>query len=251
MATAPSRTEPRTAAPSPPVPPLENGDRLTRAEFERRYEAMPEVKKAELIDGVVYMGSPVRARKHGGPHVDVITWLGSYRAATPGVFVFDNTTDRLDDDNEPQPDVLMMIDPAKGGQARISDDDYVEGAPELVVEVAASSVSYDLNVKLDAYRRNGVREYLTWRVRDRAIDWRVLRGASYEPLATDERGLLRSEVFPGLWLDVDAMLRGDLATVLEVLRQGFASPEHEAFVGRSRGRSPSAPEGTARGHTDL
>ena len=235
MATAPSRTEPRTAATSPPVPPLENGDRLTRAEFERRYEAMPEVKKAELIDGVVYMGSPVRLRNHSQPHADLIGWSWTYRANTPAILVADNTTDRLDEDTEPQPDIVMMIDPAKGGQARISDDDYVEGAPELVAEVAASSVSYDLNAKLETYRRNGVREYLTWRVRDRAIDWRVLRGASYEPLATDERGRYRSEVFPGLWLDPEAMLRGDLATVLEVLRQGLASPEHAAFAERMRG----------------
>ena len=235
MANATTRTEPRTADTSSPIPPLENGDRLTHAEFERRYEAMPELKKAELIDGVVYMGSPVRFRKHGRPHFHLNTWLGSYEAATTGVLGADNATARLDLDNEPQPDIMMMIDPAKGGQARFSDDDYIEGAPELVVEVVASSVSYDLNIKLDIYRRNGVREYLTWRVRDRAIDWRVLRGASYEPLAADERGRYRSEVFPGLWLDAEAMLRGDLATALEVLRDGLASPEHAAFAERLRG----------------
>ena len=235
MATAPTRTQPRTAATSPPIPPLENGDRLTRAEFERRYEAMPDLKKAELIEGVVYMGSPVGFRKHGQPHYNLIGWLHAYQAGTPGVFGGDNSSVRLELDNMPQPDVLMMIDPAKGGQARISDDDYVEGAPELVVEVAASSVSYDLNAKLDAYRRNGVCEYLTWRVRDRAIDWRVLRDARYELLATDERGRYQSEVFLGLWLDPEAMLRGDLATVLEVLRQGLASPEHAAFAERMRG----------------
>ena len=127
------------------IPPLEAGDRLSRAEFERRYEAMPELKKAELIEGVVYMPSPVRLRRHGRPHFDLITWLGTYKAATPGVIGADNASARLDLDNEPQPDAVLFIDPAKGGQARISPDDYVEGAPELVAEVASSSVSYDLN----------------------------------------------------------------------------------------------------------
>ena len=235
MASATTRTEPRSAATSPPIPPLENGERLSRTEFERRYNAMPELKKAELIEGVVSMGSPVGARRHGGPHADVIGWLSVYRAATPGVLVFDNSSVRLDLDNMPQPDVSLLIDPARGGQARISEDDYVEGAPELVVEVAASSVSYDLNAKLDTYRRHGVREYLTWRVRDRAIDWRVLRGTSYEMLVNAEGGIHRSGVFPGLWLDPEAMLRGDLATVLEVLRAGLTSPEHAAFVERLRG----------------
>jgi Uma2 family endonuclease len=236
MATASSTTAShrQTGASVRPLPPLENGDRLTRAEFERRYEAMPDLKKAELIEGVVYMGSPVRARKRGGPHAAIITWLGSFWAATPGVLVFDNATIRLDLDNEPQPDVALLIDPARGGQARISDDDYIEGAPELVVEIASSSVSFDLHDKLRVYRRNGVREYLTWRVLDDALDWRILREGQYEPLTPDDRGRLRSEVFPGLWLDPAALLRGDLNAVLAALGAGTASPEHAAFVDRLR-----------------
>ena len=116
-----------------PVPPLQNGDHLTRDEFERRYDALPHLKKAELIEGVVYMPSPVRQRRHGRPHLHVNTWLGTYEASTPGVEAGDNSTIRLDLDNEPQPDALLFIDPARGGQARISADDYLEGAPELVV----------------------------------------------------------------------------------------------------------------------
>ena len=126
---------------TPPVPLLENGDHLTRDEFERRYEAMPDGKKAELIEGVVHMPSPVRLQQHGSPHADLVGWLIVYRAATPGVQVGDNTTIRLDLDNEPQPDALMMIEPACGGQARVDADGYVAGGPELVAEVAASSVS--------------------------------------------------------------------------------------------------------------
>jgi len=135
----------RVKHPSIEVPRLENGDRLTRYEFERRYEAMPHLKKAELIDGVVYMGSPVRFERHGKPHSYAIGWLAVYCAATPGVDLGDNATVRLDVDNEPQPDALLRLDPSVGGQSRISDDDYVEGAPELIVEIAASSASYDLH----------------------------------------------------------------------------------------------------------
>ncbi len=214
------------------VPPLENGDRLTRCEFERRYDASPEVKKAELVEGVVYVSSPVRLRLHGEPHSHVIWWLTSYKAATTGVLLGDNATVRLDLDNEPQPDVLLIVDPALGGQAKISDDDYVEGAPDLVAEIASSSASYDLGDKRDAYCRNGVREYVVWRVLEVEIDWYVLRGGSYEKLTDDADGITRSEAFPGLWLDKAAMKRGDLATVRQALEKGLATAEHTAFVER-------------------
>jgi Uma2 family endonuclease len=212
------------------VPPLENGDRLTRAEFERRYAAMPHLKKAELIEGVVYMPSPVRYRQHGTPHAHLISWLGQYAAGTPGVEVSDNSTVRLDLDNEPQPDALLLIDPTCGGQTRFSPDDYIEGSPELVAEVASSSVSYDLHAKLHVYRRNGVREYIVWRVLEQTIDWFVLRAGQYERVPVEANGLLRSEVFPGLWLDPAALVRGDLATVLAIVQQGLGSPEHATFV---------------------
>jgi Uma2 family endonuclease len=223
-----------TSRPQPgeKLPPLETGDRLTRAEFERRYEAMPHLKKAELIEGVVYVPSPVRLRRHGHPHAHLIGWLVAYEAGTPGVLTGDNATARLDLDNEPQPDALLLIDPARGGQARISEDDFVEAAPELVAEVAASSVSIDLNTKLHVYRRNGVREYLVWRVLNQQIDWFVLREGQYERQVPDADGLLKSEVFPGLWLDPAALVAGNLARVLAVVQQGLASPEHAAFIAR-------------------
>ncbi len=214
------------------LPPLEPGDRLTRAEFERRYDAMPNLKKAELIEGVVYMPSPVRQRRHGQPHLNLIGWLVPYVAATPGVEGGDNSTVWLDNDNEPQPDALLFIDPARGGQARINAADYIEGPPELVAEVSASSVSFDLHTKLNVYRRCGVREYVVWRVLDGAIDWFVLREGQYERLAPDAQGILKSEVFPGLWLDPTALVNGDLARVLGVLQQGIATQEHADFVAR-------------------
>ncbi|PKO20476.1 MAG: hypothetical protein CVU38_19880 [Chloroflexi bacterium HGW-Chloroflexi-1] len=217
------------------VPPLEAGDRLTRAEFERRYDAMPQLKKAELIEGVVYMPSPIRHRRHGKPHAQMMTWLGLYSAATPGIDLSDNVSVRLDRVNELQPDALLRLETAAGGASRISADDYIEGPPELVVEIASSSVSYDLHAKLRVYRRHGVQEYLAWRVQDQGIDWFRLEGGQYVALTADEDRIVRSRVFPGLWLDVPALLAGDLAAVLAVLNQGLATAEHAAFVARLAG----------------
>lgn len=217
------------------VPPLESGDHLTRGEFERRYSAMPEVKKAELIEGVVYMESPVRFESHGQPHAHIVGWLFVYCAATVGVFLGDNVTVRLDPDNEPQPDALLRLEPEQGGRSRVTPDDYIEGPPELVVEIAASSASYDLHDKLRVYRRNQVPEYVVWRIYDRALDWFYLQGETYVRLAPDEHGIVRSRAFPGLWLAVEALLRGDLAAVLATLQQGLASEEHSALVSRLKG----------------
>ena len=212
--------------------PLENGDRLTRAEFERRYDAMPELNKAELIEGEVYMPSPVRYEQHGHPHTRLVTWLGNYETDTPGVEAGDNASIRLDLDNEPQPDAFLIIRPERGGQARISEDDYIEGAPELVAEVASSSASYDLGKKLNAHRRNGVREYIVWRVLDRKVDWLVNREGRFEPMRPAADGILRSTVFPGLWLDPAALMRGDVNAVFAMVQQGLNSPEHTDFVAR-------------------
>ncbi|KKD37894.1 Uma2 family endonuclease [Limnoraphis robusta] len=210
------------------TPPLESGDSLTRAEFERRYRAMSDIKKAELIEGVVYMASPLRYRNHGQPHAQIMGWLLTYVANTPGVGIADNTTVRLDADNEPQPDALLRIE--VGGQSRISEDDYVEGAPELIVEIAASSASIDLHDKLKAYRRNQVQEYLVWRVYDGEFDWYRLTEGEYKLLNVNADGILCSQVFPGLWLDVSALLSGDLAKVLAVCQQGLTTVEHQQFI---------------------
>jgi Uma2 family endonuclease len=214
------------------IPPLENGDCLTRAEFERRYEAMPHIKKAELIEGEVHMPSPVRLTKHSSPNAEFIGWLIQYQAATPGVTVGVGGTIRLDATNEFQPDGFMLIHPDLGGKVRLSADDYVEGAPEFVGEISSSTVSIDLNKKLNVYRRNGVQEYFVWRVLDNAVDWFVLQDGDFKPLPKDDAGCIRSLVFPGLWLDVEALLRDDLATVLTVLQKGLESPEHQQFVTR-------------------
>jgi Uma2 family endonuclease len=211
------------------IPLLEGGDRLTRLEFERRYRAMPDCKKAELIEGRVYMASPVRATKHGLPHAEMMGWLFNYRAALPALKLLDNPTVRLDNDNEPQPDCCLRIEAEFGGQSRISADDYIEGAPELVVEIAASTASYDLHEKKQVYRRHGVQEYLVWRVIDQAVDWFYLVEGNYILLPIGDDGLMRSRFFPGLWLSVADLLAGNTVGVMAGLQQGMASAEFDAF----------------------
>lgn len=212
------------------TPPLVAGDYLTRPEFERRYHAHPEIKKAELIEGIVYMPSPVRADKHGDPHFDLIALLGVYRMATPGVRGSDNATIRFDLMNEPQPDILLRLDPEVDGNSWIDGDGYLQGAPELIIEIAASSTSYDLHQKKATYARHGVQEYLVFQMNERQVSWFTLRDGVYELLIADGDQILRSQVFPGLWLAVKAFWADDMTTVLGVLQQGLASPEHQAFV---------------------
>ena len=212
------------------IPLLENGDKLSLYEFERRYNAMPNLKKAELIEGIVYIPAALRFKSHGQPHGWILTWLGTYEVATPGVALGVEPTVRLDLDNEPQPDAVLLINPEAGGQARLSEDDYIEGAPELIVEIAASSVAIDLHAKKQAYRRNGVKEYIVWQVLDQKLIWFCLEQGEYLELATDSNGILRSQVFPGLWLGVAELLAGNMQSVLTVLQTGLQSPEHAAFV---------------------
>ncbi|WP_425618542.1 Uma2 family endonuclease [Anatilimnocola sp. NA78] len=212
------------------IPPLEPGDCLSRDEFERRYEAMPHLKKAELIEGVVYTPAAVRAFNHGRPQQVIATLLGTYDSATPGTLSFDNTSVRLDLDNMPQPDQVLLILPECGGQSKLSNDDYIEQAPELACEISSSSVSFDLHTKLQVYRRSGVREYLVWRVRDQQIDWFSLLGNDYVKMSPDAAGLLKSQVFPGLWLRPAELIKFAMKKALRTLDQGLASAEHAAFV---------------------
>jgi Uma2 family endonuclease len=214
------------------LPPLQNGDHLTRAEFERRYAAQPELKKVELIEGVVHMPSPVSIQ-HANIHANIMTWLGSYRVYTPGIYLADNVTIRLDLENEVQPDAVLYIAPEKGGRARI-EDKFLSGAPELVVEVAASSAAYDLHEKLRVYRRNGVQEYLVLLGHEQETRWLQLVEAEYRPLTPDATGVLYSQAFPGLRFQPDQFWADDLAGLLQILQTGLDSPEHKAFVTQLR-----------------
>jgi Uma2 family endonuclease len=194
-------------------PLLESGDRLSREDFHRRYSALPNTR-AELVEGVVYVASPVRVL-HGEPHADVVAVLVAYRLKHPGIRVGDNITVRLDDQNEVQPDAFLWRQ-APGGP-EVDSDGYLHGAPQLIVEIAASSASYDLHDKKEAYRRNGVQEYVVWRVLDQALDWFRLTASEYTLVEPNEQGIIESQVFPGLRLAVAKLLAGDLNGVLAEL----------------------------------
>jgi Uma2 family endonuclease len=195
------------------LPSLENGDHLDREEFHRRYSLRPDLHGVELIEGVVSMPSPINLEYHGRPSHLLDLWLGAYAATHPEVDCSTPTSVLLDGLNQVEPD-LLMFHKASG---LIRPDGYAEGAPELVVEIAASSVSRDLHEKLTLYERNGVREYIVWRVLEEAIDWFVLTDGRFVPQAQDARGLFESQVFPGLRLDVAAAIAGDRVALLAPL----------------------------------
>ncbi|NJL86697.1 MAG: Uma2 family endonuclease [Leptolyngbyaceae cyanobacterium SM1_1_3] len=199
--------------------PLEAGDRLTRPEFHRRCADQPSLKRAELLEGIVYMPAALRFKSHGQPHGRITAWLGLYEATTPYVSLGDNATVQLDLDNEPQPDAVLLIQSEAGGQSSLSQDDYIVGAPEL-------------HDKKRAYRRNGVQEYLVWQVFDRVFNWFYLAAGDYQPLAVDPDGIIRSRQFPRLWLAVEDLLAGRMLQVFAELQQGLNSPEHAEFVSR-------------------
>jgi Uma2 family endonuclease len=215
---------------------LERGDFLSRDEFLRRWEAAPLVKRAELIQGVVYMPSPL-SRRHGARDNDVAAWLGVYRAATPGCEALNYATWLMGDDDAPQPDGALRILPEYGGQSW-TQGRYAAGAPEFAAEVCVSSTSYDLHQKLEVYQEAGVQEYLAVLMRERDVRWHRLTEGRFEVVPLPADGVYRSAVFPGLWLDAPALLNGDLARVLTVLNQGIASAEHLAFVELLAARRP-------------
>jgi Uma2 family endonuclease len=222
------RLAPAKAAPAR-LPLLANGDLLHTTEFLRRYDRMPDVKKAELIEGVVYMGSPVSV-SHSQPDGLVILWLATYASRTPGVQALPNTTVILDSQNTVQPDSLLRLLPARNGRTQVTEAKLLSGPPELVVEIAASSASIDAHKKLAAYQRSGVAEYLLWRVDDERLDWLHLEDEQYVTAQPDAAGILRSRVFPGLQVSVAALLAGDSAAVLASLQEGLASPAHAEFA---------------------
>jgi Uma2 family endonuclease len=218
----------RTTAPETDAPELHNGDRMGREEFHRLYEQTPPDFKAELIGGTVFVASPLTT-DHGTPHALLGTLFGTYSLHTPGVEVCDNTTVRLGEESEPQPDLCLRILPEYGGQSGTTPDRYVQGAPELVAEVALSRRSLDLHGKRDDYARHGVREYLVLSLRERRLRWFDLR--ANEELNPGPDGVVRVRTFPGLWIDVAALLARD-PRMLAVLQQGLATPEHADFVRR-------------------
>ncbi len=209
------------------APGLANGDRMSRAEFHRIYSEMPEDVQAELIGGIVYLASPLR-RRYGTQHLGLGTVFGLYQARTPGVEAADNATVLLGDQGEPQPDLFLRILPEYGGQSRTTADDYVEGAPELIAEIAHSTRAIDLHAKHEDYRQYGVAEYLVACLPENELRWFDLRND--REWHADPDGVIRVHTFPGLWIEAAALFADDHARLITSLEQGLATPEHGQFV---------------------
>jgi Uma2 family endonuclease len=210
------------------TPPLCDGDRLTRDEFMRRWEAMPDLKWAELLNGVVYMPSPI-SLIHSDFHSSLNGWLWTYATTTPGCASNSAGTWLMTSDSAPQPDLALRILPEFGGQSTI-EGKYAAGAPELIVEVSPTTSIKDTGVKFRLYERSAVREYLIVRPAKHKLIWNILVEGKFQELAADDDGLFRSRMFPGLWLNPSQLWDGDLAGIAATVRQGAAKSEHTAFV---------------------
>ncbi|HWE35541.1 MAG TPA: Uma2 family endonuclease [Isosphaeraceae bacterium] len=209
---------------------LENGERMDARMFLERYEKMPPGWRAELIGGIVYViPSPLQiGHARSSPLFSALICF--YTAHTLGTEVQDNATTVIDDERVPQPDSALLILPEYGGQSIDGEDEYTHGVPELVVEVAISSRSTDLNAKLADYERGGALEYIVYDVRKRKIHWFERRDDRLVPMAADADGLFRSRAFPGFWIDPAALAANDKPALFAALGRGLATPEHAAFV---------------------
>lgn len=212
-------------------PPLNSGDRLSRAEFLRRYGQYPETKKAELVEGVVIVGSPVH-KQHSIPHFRFSTVLGVYCAGTPGILAGDNQSVILDQENELQPDLCVWVSEERRAKSEESEKGPLIGAPDLVVEVAASSASQELHSKLNVYLRSRVREYLVLLAYERETRFFRLVDGEFRAVQPDDAGVFRSQVLPGFRFRSDWFWQGRISELLELAREGLASQEHRDFAAK-------------------
>ena len=198
---------------APGIPPLQNGDHLTRDEFERRWDLHPEIKRAERIHGRVYVEMSV-SPLHGKKHITISTWVGTYTLNHPECEAIDNGTVRLGAESDPQPDVMLRK--VAGGSSEETKS-AIEGPPEFVFELSASSASFDLHDKKDLYREFGVVEYVVWQLYENRLDWFRLENGEYTTVAPNTEGIIESTTFPGLRLAVNKLLEGDAAGVIALL----------------------------------
>jgi Uma2 family endonuclease len=213
------------------IPPFENGDRMDQKTFMALYEQTPKGFRAELINGEVHTPSPVSVR-HGRPHQHLSTLLGTYAVETEGTEAFIDITAIMSQNSVPQPDLSLIVTPEAGGQTAENARGYLTGAPELAVEVSNTTAGIDLNAKLLDYERYGVREYLVVIVREREVRWYGRRKDRFTPMKPDADGVLKSKVFPGLWLDTAGVFDRSAKQLLATLRKGLASPEHAKFAAK-------------------
>jgi Uma2 family endonuclease len=224
---------PKTLSNQPARPTLENGEQMRQPEFHRRYLAHPGTTKFELIGGVVYMASPMR-EPHGHYTSKLNLVFSLYELSTPGTRATEGISAILGDKSEPQPDLILRLLPEYGGLAKLDEDEYLVGPPELVVEVAYSTRAIDMNRKRQDYLAAGVQEYLVLCVEEREIHW--FHFPSKRKLKADKAGLWKSRVFPGLWLDGPAVVDCDSTRLVAALQKGLATAEHADFVRRLKER---------------
>jgi hypothetical protein len=224
------------------LPSLQTGDHLDQQTFHKRYEAMPEDVRAELIGGIVYMASPQKS-PHALAQKLVIRWLLAYEDATPGTTSLYNSTQILGAASEPEPDGCLFLAPECGGQVIVDEDDYFRGTPELMAEISWSTESIDLHAKKRDYEIAGVREYVVLALRLQQVFWFARRRGKFKEVPLPSDGIFRSQVFPGLWLDAEAVLGNNRQRVLAVLGQGLATTEHAAFAAKLAKRAAQSRDG--------
>lgn len=214
---------------------LRTGDHLGQKAFHDLYKRTPDGFKAELIEGIVYVASPV-TYWHGRPHARLNLWLGLYSDDTPGTDALNDTTHILSDDSEPQPDLCLRVTEEYGGQSAENAEGMIVGPPELVVEIAYSSASIDLHAKRRAYGTAGVKEYVIALADPVKVVWFTQGRKGFMELKPGHDGVFRSKVFPGLWLDPDSVFHQTGRRMSSVLRSGLTSPEHAAFAAKLEAR---------------
>lgn len=218
--------------------PFHNGDRLSQPVFHRLYKQVPLGLKVELVGGTVCVASPTHFQ-HSQPHLRLAGWIDRYIEVTPGIDGFDNTSNILGPDSEPQPDLCLIILPKSGGRTKLRKG-LIVGGPELVVEVAHTSAAIDLGTKKADYLAAGVQEYVVALAREREVRWFVNRAGRFEPDELTD-GLYRSHAFPGLWLNPAGVFTPTNRRLVAALKRGLASPEHARFVEELRSRRRGRP----------
>jgi Uma2 family endonuclease len=210
---------------SKPLPIMHNGDHMKQPEFHFAYSSMPENYRAELIGGVVFEPSPVsysHARNDNMFH-DLIT---QYAKKSKLAEVAPNATVILSEDDEVQPDVLLRLPEELGGRSRLVGK-FLEGAPELVAEIAYSSRAIDLHLKKQRYAKAGVIEYLVFCIEPKKLHW--FRLQEEKGIKRNGDGTFCSKVFPGLWINEPALIEANSERADEILAEGLNSEEFNDF----------------------
>ena len=210
---------------------LRDGERIPPDEFRRRcgvLEAVGVDFRVEYVNGVVRMMPPPNFAGHTHPIRVMQGLLSAYTRQTPGVIDYTESGVTLpveETSADVSPDLCLVVQPGRGGQMSVDDAGYFVGPPELVVEVANSSLSYDLGEKRDLYEAAGVQEYLVHATRERRLLMMRRDGDRFRTVMPDADGVLASRIFPGLVFDTAAIIADDIAAAEATLDRVMQSPE--------------------------